>query len=90
MDWADADTETLFETIRQRGPAADAERVIWAFERALAIARIDPTLVDHMLVACVCLRAVEEGTSPRTILEHRFRRAVSDADWNDRFAPLFA
>jgi hypothetical protein len=55
---------------------------------ALAIARIDPTLVDHMLVACVRLRAVEEGTSPRTILEHTFRRAVSDADW-DTVRPSF-
>jgi hypothetical protein len=84
------DLGTLFATIRERGPAPDAERAVWAFEQAIGVARIDADLVGHLLVACICLRALEEDTSPRTILEQTFRRAVSDGEWRERFAPLFA
>lgn len=90
MNWQDANLTPLFEAIRERGPAPDSERAVWAFERALGVARMDPELVEHVLVACVCLLAYEEEESPRTILEQVFRRAVSDAEWRDRFAPLLA
>jgi hypothetical protein len=90
MDWSDVDAERLFDAIRARGPAADAERSVWAFERALVAARIDGDLLRHLLVACVCLVAHEEGSSPRTVLERLFRRAVSDDEWYDTYAELFA
>jgi hypothetical protein len=88
MDWHSVDPTPLFDEIRERGPAADAERAVWAFERALAIARVDPELLGHLFVAALCLRAYEEDASPRTILEQTFRRAVSDPVWHERFAPL--
>ena len=88
MDWHDVDPERLFEAVRARGGAADAERTVWAFERALSVARLDPELLHHLLVACVCLIAYEEDRAPRTVLEELFRRSVSDADWRERFEPL--
>ncbi|MBA3400541.1 MAG: hypothetical protein H0U05_00990 [Actinobacteria bacterium] len=89
MDWNAVDAERLFAVIRERGPLSDAERSVWAFERALVAARIDGTLLRHLLVACVCLVAHEEGETPRTILERLFRRAVSDGEWREQYAPLF-
>ena len=62
----------------------------WAFERALAVARLDPELVRHLLVAAVCVVAYEVGPSPRVVLEELFRRSVSDAEWRERFEPLLA
>jgi hypothetical protein len=88
--WATFDPEELYEVIHARGPMSEAARTVWAFERAIAVARLDPELVRHLLVACVCLVANEEGTSPRTVLEQLFRRSVSDAEWRERFEPLFA
>jgi hypothetical protein len=90
MDWHALDTQRLFESIRSRGPAPDAERSVWAFERALEAARIDGELHRHLLVACVCLVAHEEGETPRTVLERVFRRSVSDREWREDFAPLLA
>jgi hypothetical protein len=90
MDWDAVDPEELFETIRRRGPAADAARTAWAFERSLAVARLDSELLRHLLVASVCLVAYEEGTTPRMVLEQLFRRSVSDTEWRERFEPLFA
>lgn len=88
MNWDVVDPSRLFDTIRERGPAPDAERTVWAFERALEVARVDAELLGYLLVACVCLVAHDEGETPRTVLEHRFRRAVSDAEWCDDFATL--
>jgi hypothetical protein len=90
MDWNTIDPEPLFEAIRERGPSSDAERSVWAFERALIAARMDRELLRHLLVACVCLVAREEGETPRTVLERLFRRAVSDGEWWDEYAPLLA
>ena len=89
MDWNAIDAERLFDAIRQRGPISDAERSVWAFERALVAARIDGTLLRHLLVACVCLVAHEEGETPRTVLDRVFRRAISDSEWRENYAPLF-
>lgn len=89
VDWNSVDPERLFDAIRDRGPASDAERSVWAFERALVAARIDGDLLRHLLVACVCLVAHEEGETPRTVLERLFRRSVSDDEWFADFAPLF-
>lgn len=90
VNWNTVDTERLFEAIRDRGPAADAERSVWAFERALVAARIDGALLRHLLVACVCLVAHEEGETPRAVLERLFRRAISDEEWREDYAPLLA
>ena len=46
MDWNDVDPSALFDAIRRQTPAADAERMIWALERVLGGARIDPLLVE--------------------------------------------
>jgi hypothetical protein len=88
VDWRDVEAEQLFEAIRARSPGPDAERTVWAFERALSVARLDPELLQHLLIAVVCLVAYEEGTTPRAVLEQLFRRSVSDAEWRDRFEPL--
>jgi hypothetical protein len=89
-EWDTFDAEELYRAINARGPSGDAARTVWAFERAIAVARLDPELLRHLLVASVCLVANEEGTSPRTVLEQLFRRSVSDAEWRERFVPLFA
>jgi hypothetical protein len=88
MDWNTVDPEPLFEAIRKRGPASDAERSVWAFERALLAARIDGDLLRHLLIACVCLVAHDEGETPRTVLERLFRRSVSDREWDEDYKPL--
>lgn len=86
LDWEHFDPTPLFEAIRERGPAPDAEKTVWAFERALRVARTDGALVEHLVVAGVCLLAYEQGESPRTILEQMFRRSVSDLDWQEKYA----
>ena len=88
VQWDHIEPEPLFEAIRSRGTASDAERTVWAFERALAVARLDPELLRHLLVATVCLLAYDEGKSPREVLEELFRRSVSDTEWRDRFESL--
>jgi hypothetical protein len=88
MNWDSFDPAALFDAIRGRGPAPDAEQTVWAFERALEVARIDAKLLEHLLVASVSLLALERDETPRTILDFVFRRAVSDADWRDDYAPL--
>jgi hypothetical protein len=88
VDWNAIDPEPLYEAIRERGPASDAERSVWAFERALVAARMDDDLLRHLLIACVCLVAHGEGETPRTVLERLFRRAVSDREWWEEYAPL--
>jgi len=89
-EWDTFDPEQLYEAIHEQGPATDAARTVWAFERAIAVARLDPELLRHLLVASVCLVANEQGEPPRTVLEQLFRRSVSDAEWRERFEPLFA
>jgi hypothetical protein len=86
--WDDFDLEPLRGELDASLPPPEAARTMWAFEHALRAARVDEALIDHLLVAAVCLRARADGTSPRTVLEEFFRRAVSDEDWHRRFAPL--
>lgn len=90
MDWDNVDPSALFERVREGSLGPDAERTIWAFERALAAARVDAHLLDYLLVASACLIAHAEQVTPRTVFEQYFRRAVADDDWRDRYAPLFA
>ena len=88
VDWDGFDPAALFEAIRDHGPAPDAEQTVWAFERALEVARIDKALLEHLLVASVSLLALERDETPRTILDLVFRRSVSDAVWREDYAPL--
>jgi hypothetical protein len=90
MDWDTLDPSALFEQIRERVPGPDAERMIWSFERALEVARVDAHLLDYLLVASACLIAHAEQATPRAVFEQYFRRSVADEDWRDRYAPLFA
>ena len=88
MEWQEVEPERLFEAVRARGAGPDAERTVWAFERALVVARLDPELLRYLLVAAVCLVAYEDGQSPRAVLDDLFRRSVSDGEWSTRYEPL--
>jgi len=64
--------------------------MIWAFEQALPVARLDPELLDYLLAAVVCLVARSTERTPRDVLEMFFRRSVDDREWRTRYRPLFA
>jgi hypothetical protein len=88
MDWHSVDLTALNEELRATLAAPEAERVIYALEEALRIARVDDELLDCLLVASVCLRAHSGGDTPRAVLERFFRRSVPDAEWRKRYAGL--
>lgn len=88
MDWHVVDPEPLFQAVREQTAPADAERMVWALERILAGARIDPGLLDHLAVAAVCALAYRDGTSPRSALEQLFRRSIADEHWYSEYAAL--
>ncbi|MGH2921032.1 MAG: hypothetical protein ACRDKU_03075 [Gaiellaceae bacterium] len=89
MDWDRFELGDLAREIRADGKTADAEKMIWAFEEAVRVARIDPELLSYQLAALTCLIARLEGASPRDVLEAFFRRSIPDDDWRERFLPLF-
>ena len=89
-DWDHFTLEPLAEELRRTQNAPDAEKMIWAFERALEVGRVDPDLLEHLLAAAVCLVAGRSGHSPRDVLETFFRRSVADEVWAERYRPLFA
>jgi hypothetical protein len=90
MDWENVNSAPLFEELRNRLGGAEGERMIWAFERAFEVARIDETLLDYVLAAAVCLVARAHDSTPRAVLEQFFRRSVSDDTWRAHYAPLLA
>jgi len=90
MDWDGFDLSPLAEVLRASAPAPDAEKMIWAFERALPVAQLDPGLLDYLLSAAVCLVARAQDCSPRDVLEAFYRRAVPDEEWRSRYRVLFA
>ncbi len=87
MDWERFELGDLAREIRANGKAVDAEKMIWAFEEAVRVARIDPDLLSYQLAAVTCLLARLEGTSPRSVLEAFFRRSIPDEQWRDQFLP---
>jgi hypothetical protein len=89
IDWDRFEAGALVDELRERVGGADGEKMIWAFEEAVRVARIDEHLLDYMLAAVVCLLARVNDSSPRTVLELFFRRSVPDQEWRDRYAPLF-
>jgi hypothetical protein len=90
IDWHELDLSALARELRATLPAAEAEKMVWAFEQALAAARVDADLLRYLLAAVASLLASAEGSSPRTVFETFFRRSVSDDEWRDRYAGLFA
>ena len=89
MDWSGFDLDALAEQLRATNAGADAERLVWAFEEALRIARIDHDLLSSLLAATVSMLACAEESSPRAVLEQWFRRSVSDEVWVAQYRPLF-
>jgi hypothetical protein len=90
LDWHEVDLETLIRELRSTLPPAEAEKMVWAFEQALAAARIDGDLLRYLLAATATLQARAEESSPRTVFENFFRRSVSDDDWRERYSGLIA
>ena len=62
--------------------------MLWAFEQAVGVARIDGDLLRYLLAATAALIARAEDSSPRMIFEAYFRRSVSDDEWRDCYARL--
>jgi hypothetical protein len=89
-NWESFDLEKLGGELRAKLPAPEAEKILWAFEQALSVARIDGDLLRYLLAATVSLVARANGTTPRTVLEDYFRRSVSDDEWRDRYLELLA
>ena len=88
-DWDAFDLDWLAAVLRSHGDGPDAERMIWAFEEALRVARLDPELLSYVLAATTCLLARLDGCSPRDVLEAFFRRSIPDDEWRGRYLPLF-
>ena len=89
MQWDGFDLDPLAEHFRQTCTPSDASRMLYAFEQTIALAQRDPELLAHLFAAVASLIAYAEGTSPRTVLETHFRRAVTDEQWGDVYLPLF-
>jgi hypothetical protein len=89
-NWSDLDLRALVEELRRTLPPADAEKMVWAFEQALAAARVDGELLRCLLAATASLIARAEDSSPRHVFEAFFRRSVTDDEWRERYAPLIA
>ena len=89
VDWDSFDLDPLAAAVREQGAGPDAERMIWAFEEALRIARRDPEQLSYLLAAVTCLLARVEDCSPRDVLETFFRRSIPDEEWRGRYLPLF-
>jgi hypothetical protein len=87
-NWDEIDTEALYRELRNALPAPEAEKMVWAFEQALGVARIDGDLLRYLLAATASLVARAEDSSPRAVFEAFFRRSVSDEEWRDRYAGL--
>jgi hypothetical protein len=89
VDWDNFDLAPLTQELREGVGGPDGEKMIWAFEQALGVARIDTDLLDYFLAAVTCLLAHSSQESPRAVLDAYSRRAVSDHHWHDRYAALF-
>jgi hypothetical protein len=89
LDWDGFRLERLCAELRQDPGGAEGERMIWAFEEALRVARAGADLLPHFLAATTCLLARAEGMTPRDVLESYFRRSASDETWRARYLPLF-
>jgi hypothetical protein len=89
-NWSELDLRALTHELRSTLSPAEAEKMVWAFEQALAAARIDGDLLRCLLAATASLVARAEQSSPRAVFEAFFRRSVSDDEWRERYAGLIA
>jgi hypothetical protein len=89
IDWEAFDLDGLAAAVRSGSGGPDAERMIWAFEEGLRVARLDPELLSYLLAATACLLARLDECSPRDVLEAFFRRSIPDDEWRGRYLPLF-
>ncbi len=89
VDWDDFDFDPLVRELRECVGGPDGEKMIWALEQAVGVARIDPELLDYMLAAVTCLLARVTDRSPRDVLEAYARRSISDEEWHERYSGLF-
>jgi hypothetical protein len=89
IDWQELDLATLKRELRATLPPTEAEKMVWAFERALSVARTDADLLRYLLAAVASLLARADDSSPRAVFETFFRRSVSDEEWRERYAGLF-
>jgi hypothetical protein len=89
MDWDRLELDDLVRELRENVGGPDGEKMIWAFEQAIRVGRIDPELLEYMLAAVVCLLARSSDDSPRAVLEDFFRRSITDQEWRERYLPLF-
>jgi len=89
VDWDAFTLERVAAELRDQLSAPEAERMVYAFEWALRVARVDPELLPDLLAATACLLAHSEATTPRSVMETYFRRAVADVVWRERYEPLF-
>jgi hypothetical protein len=90
VDWDSFDLEEFTRELRGNLSGPDADKLIWAFEHAVEVARTDDDLLSYLVVAIICLLARLDESSPRTVLEAFFRRSVSDEAWRRTYLPLFA
>jgi hypothetical protein len=90
VDWDSFDLEELTRELRGNLNGPDADKLIWAFERAVEVARTDDDLLSYLAVAILCLLARLDESSPRSVLESFFRQSVTDEDWRRTYLPLFA
>jgi hypothetical protein len=89
-DWNEVSLDALADELRATLPPVEAEKMVWAFEQVLAVARVDDDLLRYHLAAVASLLARAEGSSPRAVFEAFFRRSVSDDEWRERYAGLLA
>ena len=90
VDWHSIDLEELTRELRGNLNGPDADKLVWAFERAVEVARTDDDLLSYLAVAILCLLARLDESSPRSVLEAFFRQSVSDEAWRRTYLPLFA
>ena len=90
VDWHELDLEALARELRSTLPPAESEKMVWAFEEALSVAKTDDDLLRYLLAAVASLLARADDSSPRTVFEAFFRRSVTDDEWRERYAGLFA
>ena len=68
VNWDAFTLERVAAELRDELSAPEAERMVYAFESALRIARVDPELLPHLLAATTCLLAHSEATTPSIII----------------------
>jgi hypothetical protein len=90
VDWNNFNLEEFTRELRGSLVGPDADKLVWAFEHAVEVARIDDDLLSYLVVATLCLLARLDESSPRSVLESFFRQSVTDEAWRRTYLPLFA